>query len=755
MTWLLTRGRVPFLCALVAATAWLGWLAAGVDVETTNASLESRDPASVAVYERFKATFGSDEDLLLAVAHPRLLDAEGIGFVAALTERISRIDGVQRVYSLANAEELVRGELGAEPRPILPPGLDGPELGRRVREALDRNPDLVGLFVSADRRTAGILIEIEDRPGDLHYRGAIIDALRGIAAEAGRDAASLHLTGIAVQKHDVSAMIARDTRVLMPLAVAVLGATLAVFFRRVLGVLLPLAVTGITLAWTLGVYRLAGLELNAITSLLPPVLMVLSLAVSVHLIQGWLDAPEANGGRVARVRGVVRDLLFPCFFCALTTAFGFASLATADIPAVQIFGVFAAMGVSISFAVGMTLVPVALSFLPPPSAAKRAPQHPLVRRSLAWAAETSAERPGRVLLVFGGITALALAGLPFVRNNTDLVRFLRDDAPLQRDTLFVDEHLTGANALDFVVARRDGAPLASLDAVRRLAAFERAILAREHVAGVSSVLSVLRQIERAESDAGGLALPADERAAAWAFDLLEAAPDRPLVRKLLAPDLSEARVNVRVRAVGTAVAAPLAEGILEEGRRIFGDAYALAATGAFYHVSRDSNRLVAEQVESFSLALGLVFLAIGALFRSARLTLIALVPNAMPVAWTGGLMGLFGIDLSTGTAMIASAVIGVVVDDTIHYLTGFSRAYRGDPREAVRRATAGTGAALFVNNVVLVLGFWVGCFGSFKPTIYFSLLSGVTMISALVCDLFVTPACLVLLDRGRRAPACA
>jgi predicted RND superfamily exporter protein len=127
----------------------------------------------------------------------------------------------------------------------------------------------------------------------------------------------------------------------------------------------------------------------------------------------------------------------------------------------------------------------------------------------------------------------------------------------------------------------------------------------------------------------------------------------------------------------------------------------------------------------------------------------------MPVAWTGGVMGLFGIDLSTGTAMIASAVIGVVVDDTIHYLTGFTRAYRGDPREAVRRTTTGTGTALFVNNVVLVLGFWVGAFGSFKPTVYFSLLSGMTMISALVCDLFVTPACLILLDRGRRAPACA
>jgi predicted RND superfamily exporter protein len=154
-------------------------------------------------------------------------------------------------------------------------------------------------------------------------------------------------------------------------------------------------------------------------------------------------------------------------------------------------------------------------------------------------------------------------------------------------------------------------------------------------------------------------------------------------------------------------------------------------------------------VWSFGSAVLLIFVAIGVLLRSVRLTLISFVPNVMPIAWTLGLMGFLGIDLSTGTAMIASSVIGLVVDDTIHYLVHYSRLYAGDAPAAVRATTAEVGAPLLVNNVVLVLGFWVGCFGSFKPTIYFSLLSGVTMITALVCDLFVTPASLVLLDRGR------
>jgi predicted RND superfamily exporter protein len=114
-------------------------------------------------------------------------------------------------------------------------------------------------------------------------------------------------------------------------------------------------------------------------------------------------------------------------------------------------------------------------------------------------------------------------------------------------------------------------------------------------------------------------------------------------------------------------------------------------------------------------------------------------------------MGYAGIDLSTGTAMIASAVLGLVVDDTIHYLSYYRRVYAGDAVAAIRKTSLAVGAPVTVASTSLVLGFWVGALGSFLPTIYFSLLTGLTMITGVLCDLLVLPASLVLLDRvGRR-----
>ena len=234
-----------------------------------------------------------------------------------------------------------------------------------------------------------------------------------------------------------------------------------------------------------------------------------------------------------------------------------------------------------------------------------------------------------------------------------------------------------------------------------------------------------------------------------AWDVLSSAGDADLVRRVVNDDFTRTRMRVLIHAIGTAQAAPVEDAILASAARILGDDFRVDATGSFHQVVRDSNRLVSSQVRSFATALGLVLLTIGVMLRSLRLMLFSVIPNVVPVLWTGGLMGVLGIDLSTGTAMIASVVIGIAVDDTIHYLTRFRREETFGVRVAIDRTTTETGRALVISSVVLAIGFWVGALGSFKPTIYFSLFTGLTMLSALICDLLVLPAILVLASGSR------
>ena len=555
--------------------------------------------------------------------------------------------------------------------------------------------------------------------------------------------AELHLTGVGVQKSDVAYFIERDQRVLLPLVVLVLALLLAVVLRHPSGVLLPLAVTAVSMVWTMGGYVLAGYQLNTITSLLPPVLMVLSVSTSVHLYNGWLSLGGDDRERLNRLSASTAELFTPCLFTSLTTALGLVSLCISDVPAVRQFGLFAALGVCFSFVVSFTLVPVWLSFQRI-VAERRRDGTGFLRRLLEGIANLTFRHPWAVVLVAMSLVGVSLAGVPTIRNNTDLVAFLKKDTPLSVDTRAIDRRFGGVNTLEFMVERRDGSGLRELDDYRRMEAFEQRLRDVEEVTGVLSLVTLLRPLQRAEFGAGELVLPANQDELTVLLDLLAMASDAPLVNKFLSPGHRVARLSVRLPSLGSRDAVELVAGLQKTGEEVFGEGYRLTATGSFHQVVSDSNGLVADMLRSFSLSLALVMLAILVLLRSLRLTLLALIPNLVPLIWCAGVMGFAGIDLSTGTAMIGAVVIGLAVDDTIHYLVQYQRSFRGEPSPAVLETTTRTGRPLTISSLVLALGFWVGCFGSFWPTIYFSLLVGGTLIAALLCDLLVLPAVLVL-----------
>ncbi|MGH7805879.1 MAG: efflux RND transporter permease subunit, partial [Candidatus Binatia bacterium] len=372
-----------------------------------------------------------------------------------------------------------------------PESLEGADLRARVEAALAESPHLTGLLVSPDRRLATIVVEPNALEGaDL---AALIEAIRKIQARETTGDVEIHVTGLPVAKHDVARLVDRDQLVLVPVCLGVLSALLALAFRSVSGVLLPLAVTAVSLVVTLGAYAWSGLALNPITSLLPPVVMVLSFMTSVHVYHGWRTADRRLTEPVERLRAVVRALAEPAFFAAFTTALGFGSLVITDTPAVAHFGAFAAIGVLVSWAVGMTLVPVVLTWLAVPDPA-RAGDRPAVARALAAIADFSVRFPVAILATAAAVTVLAALGIPRITSDTDLVRFLKPSHPLARDTAFIDVRLGASSTIEVLVARRDGEPMARAEDLRRVAAFTERSRGEPHVAAAFGLPAIVAAI---------------------------------------------------------------------------------------------------------------------------------------------------------------------------------------------------------------------------------------------------------------------
>jgi len=742
---LVNKWRLICLFTILLTTLFMAFFALQVPVESNNASMVSLDRKLQSNYDLFRKTFGNDEILLLAFNRPDLLQPEGLRIVDLMTEQIAGIKGVARVLSLTNAMHLVSGDFGAEAIPLVAKPYTVHN-SHKIRLALEQNPELSQMLLSRDQQTSIILIDLA---GDSLEQERGIAAIEALLAARFSDQ-NVHLTGIPLLKLTVSRLIQRDQQVIIPFSVAVLGLLLLFMFRRLSGLLIPVVVMAISLCWTIGLYSLCGYSLNTITALLPPVIMVLSIATSVHLYSGWLQLHGEPGDPKRLLAGEMQKLFLPCLFTTITTALGLVSLLISDLPAVQLFGVFSAAGVMISFLVNILVMPSVLSFLPMPETDRRLHDRGVLRNILNRAANLTVHYPHQVLISSLILAAIALSGVGRIENNTDLVRFLKPESTLHRDTMLIDQASGGVSRIEFMLTRKDGRALTTLEDMTRLGRLHETIDKQQNVSGSYSILSLLRQLSRAEMKQQQLALPDNNHDLLNLFDLLEVAPDQEFLRKIISPDFTRLRLSVRTKAIGTADTAQIVSSIERDAVARLGGEYNLTPTGDNYQMVIDSNRLVASVISSFSLSLSTVFMAIFILFRSFKLLFLALIPNLIPLAWTAGLMALLDIDLSTGTAMIAAVAIGLTVDSTIHYLARFQREECGDCKEAVMRTTIATGRALTIAALVLFFGFSVGGLSSFFPTIYFSLLTGITMLGALVCDLLVLPASLVLYDSWQK-----
>jgi hypothetical protein len=353
-------------------------------------------------------------------------------------------------------------------------------------------------------------------------------------------------------------------------------------------------------------------------------------------------------------------------------------------------------------------------------------------------------------LAVGGLLAVAVAGLARIHVETDLVRSLRHASPLAAATRFIDAHLTGVNSVEILVPAPSGPDVEILGKMARLEAAVRELPDVRKVTGLPDLLARVNRAMHRGNDAYAR-LPDGADAEADVSDFLEALhkeASADLSRFLAAgPDgRATLRVNARVPALDTARSQALFARIREAADRAgLAD---VSLTGNFVVFSNMSTTLVHHQVQGLAVALVLILGVMAVQFRSIRLGALCAIPNGAPVLMVYGLMGWSGIALSVPTAMIASVVIGTIVDNSIYLLAPFREAFRQDGNYlmALMDMVRASGRAVVFSTATLAVGFWVGIFSSFVPTVHFAVLAGAAFMLGLISQFVLLPLVLVLLQ---------
>ena len=739
------------LLLVVASLVFTARILPGLQANNTIGTFLIDDDPGLGFYNETSDMFGGDYVLYVTVdaESGTIFSVPDLERIDRLSMAISRIEGVQKVLSLTTTDAVVQQEDAIFVGPLIAemPSTDQ-EAARLEGKVISSS--LLGHLVSADRSSSVLTVHLDPRmQQDPTHQNRAVRAIRQcLEAEQSRPGQIL-LTGSAVVAEALERYSNRDQRVFSSLMILLVAVSGLLVLRRFSAMLLPIVVVAVTVAWTMSLFVLAGHQTNCVTSIIPPILILVGVAGSIHFLFYYQAALARELSRREAVLETLHAITVPCFFTSLTTAVGFGSLMVSHVMPIRVFGTFAGLGMLLSFAAIICLVPTTLSLGGSrkghaPSISASRPLKPF--GPLTWIDNLVKGRPWTVLTVSGILTLLAASGLFRIRVETNVLKYFHEDTPVVRDALKIEEVYGGSSPLDVVIdtGRPDGA--LEPDVLKAVAALQDRYERIPYVTRGLSLADLVRELHKAvDDDPGGARIP-DSKSAVSQLLLTLTTPE--VLEPMVDPDNRMLRISTRFMGstLGVSRARALMEEIRNASKGLFPSDIEVRLTGYLVLYLNMVRTLVRSQVHSFGIVLFVLTVLMICQFRSIRLGLVGMIPNIAPIAVVLGLMGWLDVPLDGFTVMIASIAIGIGVDDTIHFLHRLrSELARGlDLSSSISATIQGVGRPVLFTSVVLALGFWVFCFSDFTGTSNFGLLTGVTVIVALLADLLTLPAMLRL-----------
>jgi len=727
--WLIAwRWPLLVLGAIAVAAAWLPAQNLGFDRSIEN--MFAPDDPLLPPFRQLKRTFGGDEIALAAYVDRELLSTEGLDRLEELTKDLAGVPGVASAFSLASVKPLLTSALLAS-------------LRERVLELSE------GYTVGADRQTAGIVCILSPEHETKTPRAQTVDELR---RRIERHDPTGVLTGEPVMVVDGFRYLEDDGRLLGLVSTALLMATIVVCFRSLRWVLVPMAVVGAALVWTKATLAGSGLHLSMVSSMLWAIVTVIGVATVVHLVIGFRDARKAGLPAREALEAASAMLATPIFWACATDAAGFASLMASSVGPVHDFGVMMLIGSLLTLAAIAVVAPglsLAGRFDADP---QRAWGERGLELGLSRVVDLIERHPRGLALAVGLVCGGCSWGMIWTKVETDFTNNFRQSSPIVRSYDFIENRLGGAGVWDVFLPVPEQP---DAEFIERVAHLEDR-LRREAVVrgpdgseqpGLTKTLSAIDALDL---------IPYGKAAAARNLEqtLTLLGKQMPIVAALHGRDPNEhdryyLRIMLRAR---ERQSSQQKHELIEQVRRISREEFPEAqTTGFFVLLTKLIESITRDQWLTFGIASAAIGLLMLAAFRSLRLAIVALVPNAAPIFVVSGLMGWFGFKINMGAAMIASVSMGLAIDSSIHYITAFRRQRSAgrSVHEALHAVHQTVGRAMVFSTLALIVGFSVLALSRFVPTIYFGVLVGLTMFGGLLGNLVLLPLLLKLIDRER------
>jgi len=714
----------------------------------------------------FERRFGSDVASIVVIHSPSgIFDKDSAKLVIDITARMWKVPETMRVESLSNFQwvHAVGEEFAVED--LIPDDRDLTDelLAQRRKVALEHE-QLPGFLVSPDGKTTLVFGWLEpERGGEVRkndYKANVEGTLALIKEFQGRGDNQLYLTGFPALEHYLADIPQKDSERLNPAILLVVVGLLFLFFRRPSGMFMPLLVVVPTVLATLGFAGRLGFGMNPMTVIAPQIIVTVGISACAHPLFLFFRGVNRGIDRRAAARHALVSTLRPDLSSALTIGIGFASLVFMPIPPSQELGVMVGVGTMLLWLLVACVLGPLMVLLPIKAKTKKGKAESMeeleepnerARNFTAWLDRNKVAVVTAWFVVTAG--SIFLAWKNFVSFNP--VEFYPKQSDIRQSTEFTIKTMGWSESAELIIDSGKEEGIKDPEFLRKVEAYGNWIAKQDKVVRVTSLVDILKETNRAlqGGDPKQYALPADRAAIADLYTLYTM--NLPLGKNL------NDRVSIKDDALRMTVLSKLQESHLlvkrldelEAKGKELGLKVTITGRSLFYHQTTPYivNALGADLFTSIIPMAILLML----FFRSWRLGILSLIPNIVPLAIGGGtLFFLLGKHFDVATVTVFSIAVGMAVDDTVHFLDGYHHLRRMgiDAREAISRMWMTVGPAMIITNIVLSSCFLIFLLATFVPLRNLGLLTASILMIAMLCDLTLTPAILLLIVKKKGGP---
>ncbi len=805
------KGIVWVLFLVFTAVIGSGITQIRTDLSTESFFSES-DPIKQA-YNDLRSTFGSDETIFIVyrAKDGDVLSERSLKALQALQNEIESairgqenpIDHLTKVRTLINADYLEARGNTLLSRDFLDKGLPATDAEREVvRQQAINDTVYPGLYLSEDSGYGGILIRTdfnaeilvdeEPSPATAGSLDAEEDFAEGVLASSTQteaitfkktelpeykiavdqlnlildqdkytDVFEYYKVGTPVQMAWAYQAMGEEMGVIMVGSLVLVALILFILFRSVSSIVWPMAIVVFSMIYTFGFMGWTGLMATNFTQIIVFLILAVGVADAIHILSGYIYFRGQGEDHPDTLRLVFKKSGVACFLTSLTTSIGLFALAFVPIRPIGEFGVAAGFGVWTAFAITVLVLPVMLELWAPrkKEAPAKAAKPERLQVLLDWMEGVSRRRSTPIMLTFAVLGAVLLFGSTKVQVDSNNIESLKPRVIVRQAVEAVDRVMAGSSNLEIMLDTgvsdgfKDPTIMTRIDAIQAEIKQRYQGVVTKTVSLANIAKNVNKMLNEGRPDYN--VIPKDKNALSQVLFLFESsnAKDR---RQMITDDYRKGRISLVLKNIGTKEGVKLFNGIETLLNNTFAPLKAtyqdlkVTLTGQVPMMTRLSDYVTKSQIQGFGVAFAIIMLLMPLVMGSFTTGLIAMLPNLFPILAGFGVMGFFGIPLEVHTLLVAPIIIGIAVDDTIHFMTDYQmeRSHGTCAAEAILNTYREVGQAITFTSIVLSAGFLIFLLSSSQGLAYFGTLSAIAMFTALACDLLLLPAIL-----GRRHTA--